>query len=529
MEAAENDFLDRARRVRMALWVYASISIDKLPAWSNYWHSQPPLVKVFRDAELPRHFQDSLGQFDTKLNDISTAAYQRLKECSDSFSFVDKLQGEPEYNPDEVKLNKMFIEEYKDSIQEILDMAIKSPDKLASTVKEYERHMTGGIWSPTTEEQHREASCRVFRNLVSLYDGPGVMGHMVTIQLATILTTAFNRLGEMALYEGFKPIFPDMGDNLPEKDALDLITEHLCQTSTEPSRFQLESIPVGDEELGQNILHLMRRGKRWKLLKDILGQGVVLVGGGSTLTPRHPLLRLDIPAIVELGTDDEFSQLTEIINTRCSWLKDTCSKLERIVERMKAELASEGALEEPLSPRKEILETVQNVFGEPLQRAQALTMNSSFGGEIVAVALSMLVESLPRRSALNEKSKALWDMLVDSTRESMLNPVEERNGSHSTATQHINVGIRKTLDEVSEKFLEKYRFSMNEEVDSWRYGVGIMRARVVRAMDLFSKSLSHMMSLAESSATEGGATSLTHLEEINFDWAEAFEDIILQD
>ncbi|KAK3386481.1 hypothetical protein B0H63DRAFT_540380 [Podospora didyma] len=79
------DFQDRQRRVYNALWVYASITIAKLPAWSNFWQTLPEHLDILSVPDLPKQFQASLSDFNVSVNAISSARLQRLKDFATSF------------------------------------------------------------------------------------------------------------------------------------------------------------------------------------------------------------------------------------------------------------------------------------------------------------------------------------------------------------------------------------------------------------------------------------------------------------
>ncbi|KAF5004127.1 hypothetical protein FDECE_9341 [Fusarium decemcellulare] len=62
-EAEVAEFMDRQHRVRTALWIYASISIAKLPPWANFWEHLPRHLQAFRRSS-PMDLKSSLKDFD---------------------------------------------------------------------------------------------------------------------------------------------------------------------------------------------------------------------------------------------------------------------------------------------------------------------------------------------------------------------------------------------------------------------------------------------------------------------------------
>ena len=56
-----------------------------------------------------------------------------------------------------------------------------------------------------------------------------------------------------------------------------------------------------------------------------------------------PLLGWDIPALIDLETDEKFNFLTAVVST-CSWLKDMCSKLGAVASALKNESSREATM-----------------------------------------------------------------------------------------------------------------------------------------------------------------------------------------
>jgi hypothetical protein len=94
MAIAHQTLLDRQSRVRMALWAYASITIDKLQPWTNFWSSLPSELEVYSMENLPSLFHKSLKSFEEGLHNLTEASLKRLEDSSNpfSFSFVERAQ-----------------------------------------------------------------------------------------------------------------------------------------------------------------------------------------------------------------------------------------------------------------------------------------------------------------------------------------------------------------------------------------------------------------------------------------------------
>ncbi|KAJ3498089.1 hypothetical protein NLG97_g1393 [Lecanicillium saksenae] len=85
---------------------------------------------------------------------------------------------------------------------------------------------------------------------------------------------------------------------------------------------------VGEKEIypTNSFEHGLCIARRWKELKDIAGDTILLCGG-PFLVENLPY---NIPTIVETGPDEEFASLKDAILGDCSWVRDTCVQLQAI-------------------------------------------------------------------------------------------------------------------------------------------------------------------------------------------------------
>ncbi|EWG53209.1 hypothetical protein FVEG_17070 [Fusarium verticillioides 7600] len=63
LKGSITDHLDRERRVRLALWIYVSITVGQLPSEANSWANLPNELKTFRGG-LPKKLRESFDGFD---------------------------------------------------------------------------------------------------------------------------------------------------------------------------------------------------------------------------------------------------------------------------------------------------------------------------------------------------------------------------------------------------------------------------------------------------------------------------------
>ncbi|KAG9499267.1 hypothetical protein J7337_010086 [Fusarium musae] len=61
------DHSDRERRVRLALWIYVSITVGQLRSGADFWGNLPNELKAFRGG-LPKKFRESFDEFNNSLH-----------------------------------------------------------------------------------------------------------------------------------------------------------------------------------------------------------------------------------------------------------------------------------------------------------------------------------------------------------------------------------------------------------------------------------------------------------------------------
>jgi hypothetical protein len=76
----------------------------------------------------------------------------------------------------------------------------------------------------------------------------------------------------------------------------------------------------------------LRSGKGWAELRDLVGAEEVVLLGNPLLEKHKFLLQLDIPRVIEEGTEDEFLCLKSVLPSRCAWLIQTCHNLKGLLE-----------------------------------------------------------------------------------------------------------------------------------------------------------------------------------------------------
>lgn len=248
--------------------------------------------------------------------------------------------------------------------------------------------------------------------------------------------------------------------------------------------------------------------------------------GTQGVVSRYPLLRLDIPTIVETGTGDDFARLVELTQSRCSWLKDICADLDPLVKKVD-DFCRSPSRERVPQFEKESIELIDDVFGTHLL-IEAAMKNAMGGSSLISLTLEWLIDTLPERSQLGEKSRAIWDILVDSLRESMFDLIEETEDKpEDNHLQDIRESMENALWKASGNSLRRYHSTLDEEGASRQCATNIMKARLHRAIDTFVKSISALLELIMS-ANDGSVIvdmDLARAKTSEYDCADAFEEL----
>jgi len=520
----------------MALWIYISISIDKLPAWTNFWQSSLP--KELNALHLTTLFQDSLTEFDTEVNNIGETAANRLIECGASLSLAAALGERPRQHIDTVSRDipeTMESDNIAKAVREIAHMATFYPKQLSDLGMRCEGVLSGGVITAKTEKQQRIAALRVF-GFTAFYafrhvEHSTVLITRTLLSLLLMVRTRYRDIGEYQTSRtaGSEELLTNdtsqIGAALNTKDDLiPLILDVIAKCPTTSDNIQLDG--TAKERLLELRISKPRSGKRWMELKSTLGEGILLAGSplawGALPISRSPFLQFDILPAVEHGTDDEFSQLKDLLlSTKFSWLKTMCSRFGGLVLRFKT-LDPNLGLAEWQALQGEVSETVERAFGGLSLLREAAAESSAKRGH-AGQALPMLLDYLPQPEELSEQARRMRDMLVTSIRDAILQLGEEDEMGDWDAELGL---MKEALDKASDKFLEAYRSSLNEGKVSEECAVNITRVRLRRATDMFCEIVLDIWKsafLSSSAEKEGGFCA--QAERIKSDLVPAFTKI----
>ncbi|OBT63414.1 hypothetical protein VE03_07188 [Pseudogymnoascus sp. 23342-1-I1] len=328
VQTINQELLDRQNRLRMALWVYASIAIGKLPAWSNFWQTLESRWPFFA-KDCMKDFQISLASFDENI--AKSQAYfdgcmNRLKEYTSVVSnHQEHDDSDDDSDDDVIFMDAEMYEFHKLLLSKNMDSVLATMDKQISV----------GVLIVQSEEQRRDASIRMFFLLVSIdwnASVPTSQHREPADQLDPLYLNFFElisaRLGQVELYNQFVGILEKIGVNHDDS----------FERAIEMVYLQVQNCTCSEKsQASKTILQIqsnLRSGKRWKELNDLLGAEVVLAMNPLLSTTKDAVIQLDISRAVETGKDDEFARLKHILTTRCAWIRETCSVLKGLVQML---------------------------------------------------------------------------------------------------------------------------------------------------------------------------------------------------
>lgn len=139
-------------------------------------------------------------------------------------------------------------------------------------------------------------------------------------------------------------------------------------------RNESQSTDTESENAISKIAARLTAGSRWNKLAELFGEDIILLGGPlSEIDPDSSPLT-DIPTAVDKSTDEEFSNLVEIISPSYGWLKETCHKMNGLSKIIMAVFGASQAEKHALV--SQIKGRVLSAFGDP-ESIREITMKAT--------------------------------------------------------------------------------------------------------------------------------------------------------
>ncbi|KAJ3459686.1 hypothetical protein MRS44_015759 [Fusarium solani] len=351
------DVFDRQSRVHSALWVYCSVAIRGLPAWSSIWDTIGQRWPLLQGETMAQLFQNDLAAFNASLADNYRSAYNSLRHFEDYGSLLSTMNPILHEEFDDETENEVFLHDGR-----LLQLyRLGCTNKLDQWIGVYDQQTTGGVLTAQTASQKRVASTRAFAAL-AIIDWRRRPIH------------AWNPKRPIEAGSDFLESFiRKVLERLVSIDLYDECTE-LCPAGTPLEEFftsktAKKGTSTAMQMYNDRVQCLIRRGRRWRELKDMVGLGVVLIHDPLRHF-RSDLQTFYIPSIVEDGTERQFTRLKEIIPTRLQWLAEVCIKLRGLVPMLVA--ASTAERENATVIRDQMQAMIITAFGSRSSVEEAL-------------------------------------------------------------------------------------------------------------------------------------------------------------
>jgi hypothetical protein len=346
------NFLDRQERIRTALWVYSSIAIRNLPAWSNIWgalQERWPLLSARRVAE---QFESNLAAFDTttelKIEPLYEAFNVFNELCCAGRELYDEFASAP---PDDQPI--------RSDEESALYRSVLS-DQLNNLGLNIDSHQAACLLDTEFEEKQKKRMSILAFTFLANVNWTGNMSESKGIQdaiqngelcLSYLMDRVTRRRRDISLADSIIKFAAKRA--IAPEDAVEVVAtgSHL--------------IAAGrglDLNSHSNLASAIRSGRRWKELKDLFGAEIILLGSPAQLFNLSPSTLLDIPRAVRNASDSQFSQLKQLLSTKFGWLKDTCAKLNEVFVMIQT-LRNEND-EEPNAISNKIQSRIHAAFGD---------------------------------------------------------------------------------------------------------------------------------------------------------------------
>ncbi|KAH7268579.1 hypothetical protein B0J15DRAFT_592105 [Fusarium solani] len=438
------DHVDRRRRVRVALWIYASIIISKIPSWTNFWENLPWSIDIFRESGFLKRFSDSLDTFDVEGCKASTSAFNSKKTVFQRLSFLDQLpphENDPEDQDFIEKLWARILTNTPEGVEQLRYVLSDNSSGSTDGVAQYELDEAGRVFLPKTEEDQKAAIHKVFDILLSLrkipIDRDEVVEHEAFQWLVSVIEVFQLRLG--------------LGDH--ENSTSTGQSAHGPATARHHMHPPIPSRPELREYM--RTPKCIRASKRWKELAHVLGDGILLTGKGD----NNIHCFLDIATVVECGQDAEFSRLKRLLQAKGSWLKSICAKLSGLVQALRELPYPTQDLERTRDFCRQVHIATSDIIGE----AVLPDIDDSSDRRLVSMYLLLVRHGfMPSRSEVSERHRITWDILAESIDQTRTDILEGKVTLEDTCLDPSN-GLSGALEEVVERFMARYVDTLGED------------------------------------------------------------------
>ncbi|UPK89855.1 hypothetical protein LCI18_000790 [Fusarium solani-melongenae] len=284
-EVAEH--LDRQTRVRAALWIFASVFVSKLPAYTDFWNHLPQQVDFFKCGPR-KNVPKSLTDLDTELLVSSDALFNQKRRLLKRLLLVEDGFGDTRQEICEQAYSRFLWRRMlcytSQGVGEIEHISNGQPVDLADRARLYEQNdaeRTYGSLRPSS------------------------------VNFIIVLSVYIHRIPGLCPYNDREYL------KQPEDVWHDM-------------NFLVYQIHES-QRLRPGTVGCVKASERWLKLASLLGDAAYLMARTDEVESRA---FLDVESLVESGTDDEFSRLHRLLSRNGSWIRATCVQLDGLVQAL---------------------------------------------------------------------------------------------------------------------------------------------------------------------------------------------------
>lgn len=367
MESLDQEILrswiDRHQRLFMALFVYSSIAISRLPPWSNSG-GEPEIKFLFNFSS--REFGDMFSDFESFKSKLEVKEKETTKP------------------PDRLELRIKIFKEFNPNLDENFDDELwqgffEYPKNFQSCLvdrefEEVDLLYMDGLISATMSGNFDEVRLSKFYSLANVDWELAIkrlsLGHfdaynlndMFSLHLINILKTRLHLTQRSSvLKEAYAMDRRILGDVVQFIESLD---DEL-----------LKENPASCQKRRNLMLLSIREGLRWLELKELIGgEEIYLLGNPfDSLAPEDLLPLAEIPWTVKHGEEEDFDRLKKMLVSSQFWVQETCVQLRGIVDWiMKAIIACKSDKDTAANLSSLIQRKVKSTFGDGILKDPAI-------------------------------------------------------------------------------------------------------------------------------------------------------------
>lgn len=335
----------------MALFVYATVATSKFPSWSDFWKERRERLPVELSQREFKTMLSDFQSFESGLKVRTERILAPLHRLTLRRNIIKELTiGYSPYLPYERKLmetDSLYIKDIQNGIIE------KDWD-------DFDENFLDGLISATMSGNFDAPRLSKFSSLANI-DWEFAVDYLTskTTSESILLRWYFgilrDRFGGIETCQRIKAYCSD--NKIPPE-----VSSH----RVEKVIGQLDSAKSTIHEQYNKVLYL-RESLRWLEVKSQVGveEIYLLDNSGDIHKLKEDRLLLDIPFILQHGSDEDFDRLMKLLASSHTWIRETCVQLQGTTEQIKQVMNYYSSdVETARNAAREIQQTIKRIFGD---------------------------------------------------------------------------------------------------------------------------------------------------------------------